>query len=64
VKHLSFDELRERLEPVGEVTGNEFMLHFSVDSNDMVVFPDGRVIVKNTYDESLAKGLYAKYIGA
>lgn len=64
IKHLSFDELRERLKPLGKVTGNDFMLNFSVDSNDMVVFPDGRVIVKNTYDESVAKGLYAKYIGA
>jgi molybdopterin/thiamine biosynthesis adenylyltransferase len=64
IKQLSFDELRERLRPVGKVTGNEFMLNFSVDSNDMVVFPDGRMIVKNTFDESLAKGLYAKYIGA
>jgi len=28
----------------------------------MVIFPDGRAIIKNTTDESLARGLYAKYI--
>jgi len=30
----------------------------------MVIFPDGRAIVKNTDDEVMARGLYAKYIGA
>jgi len=29
----------------------------------MVLFPDGRAIVKGTNDESVAKGLYAKYVG-
>jgi len=48
---------------VGEVTYNEFMLHFDVDGREMVIFPDGRAIVKSTADESLARGLYAKYIG-
>ncbi|GAG10799.1 unnamed protein product, partial [marine sediment metagenome] len=47
----------------GEASYNEFMLQLSVDGHDMVVFPDGRVIVKNTTDESLARALYAKYIG-
>jgi len=39
------------------------MLNFIVDGYEMVVFPDGRAIVKNTTDKSLARGLYAKYIG-
>jgi adenylyltransferase/sulfurtransferase len=60
---LSFEELEARLKVVGVVTYNEFMLHFTVDGQEMVIFPDGRAIVKNTTDESLARGLYAKYIG-
>jgi adenylyltransferase/sulfurtransferase len=56
--------LAERLKPIGEVNNNEFMLDFKVDSQEMVIFPDGRAIVKNTTDESLARGLYAKYVGA
>jgi hypothetical protein len=40
------------------------MLHFSGDIYEIIVFPDGRAIVKNTIDESLAKELYIKYIGA
>ncbi len=60
---LSFAELAATLKPIGEVSYNEFMLQFAVDSNEMIIFPDGRAIVKNTSDESLARGLYAKYIG-
>jgi len=63
IERLSFKELETRLKVVGEVTYNEFMLHFTVDGQEMVIFPDGRAIVKNTTDESLARGLYAKYIG-
>ena len=64
VSQLSFDRLARDLNPIGRVTYNEFMLRFLVDKHEMVVFPDGRAIVKNTNDESLARGLYAKYIGA
>ncbi len=60
---LSLKELAERLKPVAEVSYNEFMLRFTVDDHEMVVFPDGRAILRNTTDESLARGLYAKYIG-
>lgn len=63
VTSVSLEELAARLKPLGEVGYNEFMLRFVVDSREMVIFPDGRMIVKNTDDEALARGLYAKYIG-
>jgi len=63
VGSLSLKKLAARLKPVGQVTYNEFMLRFTIDAQEMVVFPDGRAIVKDTADESLARGLYAKYIG-
>jgi molybdopterin/thiamine biosynthesis adenylyltransferase len=61
---LSFEDLANRLRPLGKVSYNEFMFSFSVDSQDMVIFRDGRAIVKNTNDETIAKGLYTKYVGA
>lgn len=64
VREVSFERLAANLRPVGEVNYNEFMLRFRVDSHEMVIFPDGRAIVKNTDDEMMARGLYAKYIGA
>jgi molybdopterin-synthase adenylyltransferase len=60
---ISLADLARRLKPLGEVSYNEFMLQFKVDNQEMVVFPDARAIVKNTIDESYARGLYAKYIG-
>ncbi len=63
VREISFETLAAQLKRIGEVSYNEFMLRFTADAHEMVVFPDGRAIVKNTNDESLARGLYAKYIG-
>ena len=50
---------------LGSELGNtaEFMLRFEADSREMIVFPDGRAIIKNTNSESQARGYYAKYIG-
>ncbi len=62
---ISLDKLAERLAPVTAVTHNEHMLRFPVEGDrEMIVFPDGRALLRNTTDESLARGLYAKYIGA
>ena len=60
---VSLSRLAKRLTSVGGVSYNEFMLRLKVDNHEMVVFPDGRAIVKDTNDEALAKGLYSKYIG-
>ena len=61
---ISFESLASRLKPLGQVNYNDFMLQFVVDGHETIVFPDGRAIVKNTTDESFARGLYSKYIGA
>lgn len=51
---VSLKELATRLVAVGKVTYNDFMLTLAADTQEIVVFSDGRVIVKNTVDESLA----------
>lgn len=63
VRSISLEELAARLRPVARVTHSDFMLRFWVDNREMVVFADGRAILRNTTDESLARGLYAKYVG-
>ena len=60
---VSFEKLAKTLKSLGTVHYNDFMLRFNVNGNEMIIFPDGRAIVKNTDDETLARGLYAKYIG-
>jgi len=61
---LNFTELARRLEPLGQVAFNDFLLRFRVDDYDITVFPDARSIIRGTTDPALARGLYARYIGA
>jgi adenylyltransferase/sulfurtransferase len=61
--NIVFDSLASQLARIGAVDYNEFMLRFNVDGYEMVIFPDGRAIVKGTGDESIARSLYAKYVG-
>jgi adenylyltransferase/sulfurtransferase len=61
---LDLAQLKARLERFGPVLANEFLLKCSVDPYELTVFPDGRVIVKGTRDPAVARGLYARYIGA
>jgi adenylyltransferase/sulfurtransferase len=60
---LNLVELKERLEPLGEVRANEFALRFFVAPYEMTVFPDGRAIIKGTSDTGVARSLYARYVG-
>jgi len=61
---LDLAALKARLEHFGPVLANEFLLKCSLDTYELTVFPDGRVIVKGTQDPAVARGLYARYIGA
>ncbi len=61
---LDMSALRTRLEQFGPVQSNDFLLKCSLEAYELTVFPDGRVIIKGTQDPSIARGLYARYIGA
>lgn len=60
---LDLAALAERLQAVGRVTRNEFLLRFANDECDMTIFPDGRAIIKGTTDPAKARALYARYVG-
>ena len=61
---IDFAALAERLKPSGEVAFNDFLLRFRVDDYDITVFRDARSIIRGTTDPAIARGLYARYIGA
>ncbi len=61
---LDLAALRSRLEPLGAVRANDFMLRFVLAPYEMTVFADGRTIVKGTTDAAVARSLYARYLGA
>jgi adenylyltransferase/sulfurtransferase len=57
--------LKNRLAPtVDDVRHNEFLLKFRIAPYEMIVFADGRAILKGTKDPAVARTLYARYIGA
>jgi adenylyltransferase/sulfurtransferase len=60
---FSFERLSKLLSHVGEVTYNDLLLKALIDEYELILFRDGRAIVKGTDDESVAKGVYTKYIG-
>jgi len=39
------------------------MLRFSVDNYQVVVFRDGRAIIKGTSDPAAARSVYSRYVG-
>jgi len=61
---ISFADLAKRLEVMGQVTFNDYMLKFDVELYQLIIFPDGRTIIKGTADETTARTIYARYIGS
>ena len=56
--------LAARLAAAGTVTANEHLVRFVGADGELVVFADGRAIVKGVRDAAQARGLYAKYVGS
>jgi adenylyltransferase/sulfurtransferase len=60
---LSLPELATRLNGVGTVSYNPCLLKLKVGEFELTVFPDARAIIKGTQEISVARGLYARYVG-
>jgi adenylyltransferase/sulfurtransferase len=60
----SLDDIAARLNGVGQIQKNAFLLRFSIDDYILTVFPDGRTIVSGTSDIATARTLHARYVGA
>jgi len=56
--------LAARLGAVGDVTVNEYLVRFAKDGTEIVVFQDGRALVKGVADVAQARSLYARYVGS
>ena len=61
---IDLERLKERLGPLGDVFDNGFFLSFKVGQHELIIFPEGRTMIKGTTDESIARTLFAKYVGA
>ena len=60
--------LARRLRAHGAVQVNEFLLRAHITDGDkpyeITLFPDGRAIIKGTNEATVARGIYAKYVGS
>lgn len=61
---IDFTELSARLRAHGTVRHNDFVLRFWHEPYEITLFPDGRAIIKGTTDTSVARSLYARYVGS
>ncbi len=61
---LNLSDLASRLSGSLPVQVTRFLLRFDVDGVQVSVFPDGRAIVSGTKDPAVARGIYARYVGA
>lgn len=60
---IDFGVLAARLRPSGEVKFNDYLLRFQTGVYELTVFQDARSIIRGTDEISMARSLYAKYIG-
>ncbi len=61
---LNLAALAERLREVGKVSLNEYLLRLEIGDYELTIFPDARAIIKGTDDAAVARGVYARYVGA
>lgn len=64
---LDLDAIASRLHKQGHVIANDFMLRADIDEGGkqyvLSLFRDGRAIVHGTAEESVARSIFAKYVG-
>lgn len=63
---LDLPRLAAALGSAGQVTDNGLLLRFlpaEAPGQELLIFPDGRVVVKGTTDEALARSLHARFLG-
>jgi adenylyltransferase/sulfurtransferase len=61
---VDFAAMRDRLAPHGQVRFNELLLRFDRPPHTLTLFADGRAIIQGTTDITIARSLYARFIGS
>lgn len=60
---VDLEALAARLSAAGEVKSNPYLVRLRAGDYELTVFEDARAIVRGTDDASLARSLYARYVG-
>ncbi|MBI2301015.1 MAG: ThiF family adenylyltransferase [Armatimonadetes bacterium] len=60
---LDLPDLAERLKAVGSVNCHPMLVRLEVEGYQLSIFADGRAIVHGAGDETVARAIYARYVG-
>lgn len=60
---LDLTGLQQRLQGLGPIVRNPYLLRFQAPEAELVVFEDGRAIVKGVQDTARARALFSRYVG-
>ena len=60
---INLETLAEKLRIHGAVKLNEYLLRLTLNDYELTVFRDARAVVRGTDDVSIARSIYAKYVG-
>jgi len=60
---VDLPELARRLQGLGAVDQNGYLLRFQTADREMVLFADGRAIIKGTASPAEARRFYAEFVG-
>lgn len=61
---VDFAAMQDRLSPHGRVRYNNLLLRFERPPHTLTLFADGRAIIQGTTDVTVARSLYARFIGS
>lgn len=62
-EQLDLEKIALELSKLGNVTRNAFLLRATIEDFQITLFPDARAIITGTEEISVAKTVYAKYVG-
>lgn len=54
----------EKLKSLGEIKYNEYLVRLNVEGYELTIFRDARAIIRGTDEASVARSIYARYVGA
>lgn len=60
---INLPKLAEKLKNAGEIKLNAYLLRLTIENYELTIFTDARAIIRGTDDLSVARSIYAKYIG-
>ena len=62
--NIDLKSFRTKVAHLSDVKQNDYLVRFTTGENEITVFRDARAIIRGTDDISVARSLYARYVGA